>query len=86
VALRDATVSVGCVVISNGLLVASGIRCKREGRGFGFMVILSDGADILSGVAVLAGGDGAWRELAGWVELRAAQVLEQPEPVDVAGG
>lgn len=35
--------------------VASGIWCKRDGRGSGFMVTLGDGTDILSGVIGLAG-------------------------------
>jgi hypothetical protein len=40
--------------------VASGIRCKGDGRGSSFMVMLGDGADIPSGVTGLADGDGAW--------------------------
>ena len=40
--------------------VASGIRCKSDRRGSGFMVMLGGGTDILSGVTGLAGGDGAW--------------------------
>ena len=35
--------------------VASGIRCKSDGRGSSFMVMLGDGSDISVGVAVLAG-------------------------------
>jgi hypothetical protein len=36
-------------------------RVAEKGRAwFQFMVMLGNGADILSGVAVLAGGDGAW--------------------------
>jgi hypothetical protein len=41
-----------------------------------------DGGDIPVGVAVLAGGDGAWPQLGGWLEQRAAQVLQEPQ----AGG
>ena len=61
--------------------VASGIRCKSDGRGSGFVVMLGDGTDILSGVSVLAGGYCVWPELAGRVQQRAAQVLQQPEAV-----
>jgi len=45
------------------------------------MMMLGGGADILGAVVVSGGGDGAWPELAGRVEQRAAQVLQQPEPV-----
>jgi hypothetical protein len=45
------------------------------------MVMLGDGPDILVTVVVLCGGDGAWPELAGRVEQRAAQILQQPQPV-----
>ena len=45
------------------------------------MVMLGGGTDILGAVVVLAGGDGAWPELAGRVEQRAAQVLQQPQAV-----
>lgn len=51
-----------------GMRVASGFRCKSDGRGSGFMVMLGGGTDILCAVSVLAGGDGAWPELAGRVE------------------
>jgi hypothetical protein len=40
--------------------VASGIRCKSDGRGSGFMVMLGGGTDIRRGVSVLADGDGVW--------------------------
>jgi hypothetical protein len=43
---------------------------------------LGDGSDIPVGVAVLAGGNGAWPQLGGWLEQRAAQVLQEPQ----AGG
>jgi hypothetical protein len=36
--------------------VASGIRCKSDGRGSGFMVMLGDDTDIPGGVAVLGSG------------------------------
>src|SRR5437773_1593362 len=62
-------------------MVASGIRCKRDGRGSGFMVILGDGTDIFGAVVVPGGGCFAWLELAGRVEEGAAQVLEVAEPV-----
>ena len=62
-------------------MVASGIRCKRDGRGSGFMIMLGGGTDILRGVGVLAGGYFAWLELAGWVEQRAAQVLQVAQAV-----
>ena len=45
------------------------------------MVMLGDSTDISGTVVVPGGGDGAWPELAGRVEQRAAQVLQQPEPV-----
>src|SRR5260370_35989454 len=61
--------------------VASGIRCKSAGVVPGFMIRLGDGADSFAGVGWLAGGDGAWPELAGWGEQGAAQGLEQPQAV-----
>ena len=45
------------------------------------MVMLGGGADIFGAVVVPGGGYGVWPELAGRVEQRAAQVLQQPEPV-----
>src|SRR6516162_9064530 len=45
------------------------------------MVMLGGGADILEVLVVPGGGYGAWPELAGRVEQRAAQVLQQPESV-----
>ena len=45
------------------------------------MVMLGGGADILGALVVPGGGDGAWPELAGRVEQRAAQVLQQPQAV-----
>ena len=61
--------------------MASGIRCKRDGRGSGFMVMLGDGTDISGAVTGLAGGDGAWPQRGGRVEQGTAQVLQQPQPV-----
>src|SRR5437762_3294415 len=45
------------------------------------MVMLSGSGDILGAVVVPGGGYGAWPELAGRVEQRAAQVLEQPQAI-----
>jgi len=45
------------------------------------MVILGAGTDILRGVSVLAGGYGAWPQLARRVEQRAAQVLQVAQAV-----
>ena len=45
------------------------------------MVMLGGGADIHGAVIVLGLGYGAWPELAGRCEQRAAQVLQQPEAV-----
>ena len=45
------------------------------------MVMLSGSGDILGAVVVPGGGYGAWPELAGRVEQRAAQVLEQAQAV-----
>jgi hypothetical protein len=41
------------------VVVASGFRCKWDGRGSGFMVMLGDGTDNFGAVTVLCGGDGA---------------------------
>src|SRR5260370_23146664 len=46
------------------------------GRGSGFMVRLGGGADSFGTVSDLSGGHGAWPQPGGWVEQRAAQVLE----------
>src|SRR6266705_3893205 len=54
---------------------------KGDWRGSGFMVMLGDGTDSFRAVGGGAGGDGAWPELAGWFEQRAAQVLQEPQPV-----
>lgn len=45
------------------------------------MVMLGGGTDILRGVSGLAGGDGAWTELAGRFDQGTAQVLEQTEAI-----
>src|SRR2546430_4950999 len=45
------------------------------------MVMLGDSTDISGTVVVPCGGNSAWPELAGRVEQRAAQVLQQPEAV-----
>jgi hypothetical protein len=42
-------------------------------------VRLRDGGDSFGAVSGLGGGDGAWPQLAGWFEQRAAQVLQKPE-------
>jgi hypothetical protein len=39
--------------------VASGMRCKRDECGSGFIVVLGDGTDV-SGAIVVPGGCGAW--------------------------
>jgi len=53
-----------------------------KGTGaFRFMVMLGGGADILGAFVVPGGGCGAWPELAGRVEQRAAQVLQQPQAI-----
>jgi hypothetical protein len=51
----------------------------------GFMIRLGDGADSFAAVGGLAGGGGGWAELAGRLEQRAAQVLQQPQPVSGHG-
>src|SRR5512133_2733354 len=45
------------------------------------MMMLCGSADILRALAGSGGGYGAWPELAGRVEQRAAQVLQQPQAV-----
>jgi len=56
--------------------VASGFRCKSDGRGSGFMVMLGDGTDIFGAVLIPCGGYFAWPELAGRVEQGPPQVLQ----------
>jgi hypothetical protein len=45
------------------------------------MIRLGGGADSFRPVDGLAGGGGAWPELAGRVEQGTAQILQQPQPV-----
>jgi hypothetical protein len=45
------------------------------------MIRLGDGADSFGLIIWLGRGDGAWLELAGWFEQRAAQVLQEPQSV-----
>ena len=61
--------------------MASGFRCKSAGVVPGFMISLGDGTDSFAAVGGLAAGDCARAELAGRVEQRAAQVLQEPEAV-----
>src|SRR5690242_10239712 len=62
-------------------MAASDSRCKSASVVPGFMIRLGDGADGL-GVAGGRGlGGGARPEVAGWFEQRAAQVLQEPQPV-----
>jgi hypothetical protein len=44
------------------------------------MVRLGGGSDTFGTVSDLGGGHGAWPQLGGWIEQRAAQVLELAEP------
>jgi hypothetical protein len=53
------------------------MRCKPAGVVPGFMIRLGDGADSFGWAVGLAGCAGAWPELAGWFEQRAAQVLQE---------
>jgi hypothetical protein len=62
-------------------VVASGIRCKTAGVVPGFMIRLGDGTDSLLAVGGLAGGDGAWPELAGWFQQGVAEVLEEAQAI-----
>ena len=59
-------------------MVASGIRCKSDGRGSGFMVMLGDDTDIPDGVAILGSGYFAWPELAATTGRR--QHGDEPHP------
>ncbi len=61
--------------------MASDSRFKSAGVVPGFMIRLGDGADSFGADVGLAGCDGAWPQLAGWFEPRAAQVLQQPQAV-----
>ena len=53
--------------------MASGFRCKWAGVVPGFVVRLGDGADSFGAAGDGAGGDGAWLQLGGWFQERAAQ-------------
>src|SRR6266516_3239309 len=64
-----------------GTRVASGIRCKSAGAGSGFMVRLCGGSDSFWLIIGLGRCDGAWPQLPGWFEQRAAQVLQLRQPV-----
>src|SRR5260370_13126712 len=44
------------------------------------MVRLGDGTDSFGVIFGLSGGHGAWPQLGGWIEQRAAQVLELAQP------
>src|SRR5438105_8307374 len=57
------------------------------------MVILGDGCDSFWLIILRVAGNGAWPQLAGWFEQRAAQVLQQAQavgghgqPAPAAGG
>src|SRR5258706_14978841 len=57
-------------------MVASGIRCKSASVVPASWVRLGDGTDSFGAVGDLSSGYGAWPQLGGWIEQRAAQVLE----------
>jgi hypothetical protein len=61
--------------------VASGIRCKSTGAVPDFMIRLCGGSDSFRLIIGLGRCDGAWPQLAGWFEQRAAQVLQEPQAV-----
>src|SRR5258707_13904208 len=63
---------------SRGWRPESGV--KGDWRGSGFMVRLGDGTDSFGVIFGLGDGHGAWPQLGGWVEQRAAQVLELAQP------
>src|SRR5438552_4843644 len=44
------------------------------------MVRLGDGTDSFGVIFGLSGGHGAWPQLGGWIEQRAAQILELAQP------
>src|SRR5579863_10105889 len=67
--------------IRRALKVASGFRCKWDGRGSGFIVMLGGGSDIFGVFGVWCGGYLAWPELAGWFEQRAAEILQVTQAV-----
>jgi hypothetical protein len=45
------------------------------------MIRSGDGADSFGLIIWLGHSDGAWPELAGWFEQRAAQVLQEPKSI-----
>jgi hypothetical protein len=61
--------------------VASGIRCKSTGAVPASGVRLGGRSDSFGLIVGLGCCDSAWPQLAGRFEQRAAQVLEQPQPV-----
>ena len=63
------------------LAVASGIRCKSTGAVPASGVRLGGRSDSFGLIVGLGCCDSAWPQLAGRFEQRAAQVLEQPQPV-----
>jgi hypothetical protein len=58
--------------------VASGFRCKWTGAVPASQVRLCGRSDSFGLIIGLGRRDGAWPQLAGWFEQRAAQVLQQP--------
>src|SRR5262245_44440634 len=63
------------------LRVASGIRCKSASAGSDFMGRLCGGSDSFWLIIGLGRCDGAWPQLTGWFEQRAAQVLQEPQAI-----
>src|SRR5262249_1618786 len=61
--------------------VASGIRCKSASAGSDFMGRLCGGSDSFWLIIGLGCCDGAWPQLTGWFEQRAAQVLQEPQAI-----
>src|SRR6266496_4177251 len=69
------------IELARQLQVASGIRCKSTGAVPVWWVRLRGRCDSFGLIVGLGRRGGAWPQLAGWFEQRAAQVLEQPQPV-----
>src|SRR5215468_11572594 len=61
--------------------VASGIRCKSASAGSDFMGRLCGGSGSFWLIIGLGRCDGAWPQLTGWFEQRAAQVLQEPQAI-----
>jgi hypothetical protein len=80
IVIRRNIVQARALMLRGSAADASGIRC-RSGVVPGFMIWLGDGADGFGLIIWLGRGDGAWPELAGWPEQRAAQVLREPQSV-----